>query len=312
MGAGGDEAASGGIGGASFHSSAVGEAGQELVGVFESFGAAVRVGEGVVFDSHAFAKEGMLHDLATEEGYVEGRRVLAGFGESMGVFEMRLAHAHGAGHFIHAVAEVGFRSGNVSGEGFCNVVAAADEESFDEGFAGVGFSGFNIEFGWFDLSVGSGHGDGVGEEAAARNDEGGEELLSACDGSLATRIFLVKDSSGSSVDDDGAFGPNDWSVGGRGIDLRRLWANDERTWIGTLNAGGGSVCAAGDEKKANGEGENLPNGHKVKIAGEGGAGKGFAVVEIGIKENRGRVSLGRHRPRLSHTRKFYHIRLSYC
>ena len=229
MGTGGDEAASGGIGGASFHSGAVGEAGQELVGVFENFGAAVRVGEGVVFDSHAFAEEGMLHDLATEEGDVEGRGVLARFGESMGVFEMRLAHAHGAGHLIHAVAEVVFRSGNVSGEGFCNVVAASDEESFDEGFAGVGFSGFNIEFGWFDLSVGGGHGDGVGEGAAARNDEGGEELLSACDSSFGARIFLVKDSSGSGVEDDGAFGPNDGSVGRRGVGLRLLRANDKRT-----------------------------------------------------------------------------------
>ena len=138
--------------------------------------------------------------------------------------------------------------------------------------------------------------------------------MSACDGSLGARIFLVKDSSRSGVDDDGAFGPNDGSVGGRGIDLRRLWANGERTWsgIGTLNAGGGFVCAAADEKKANGEGENLPNSHKVKIAGEEGAGKGFAVVEIGIKENRGRVSWGRHRPRLSHTRKFYHNRVSWC
>lgn len=55
MGAGGDEAASGGIGGAGFHTGAVGETGQELVGVFENFGAAVRVGESVVFDSHTFA-----------------------------------------------------------------------------------------------------------------------------------------------------------------------------------------------------------------------------------------------------------------
>ena len=88
MGAGGDEAASGGPGGAGFHAGAVGETGQELVGVFENFGAAVRVGEGVVFDSHAFAEEGMLHDLATEEGDVEGGGILAGFGESMRVFEM--------------------------------------------------------------------------------------------------------------------------------------------------------------------------------------------------------------------------------
>ena len=312
MGAGGDEAASGGIGGAGFHAGTVGEAGQELVGVFENFGATVRVGEGVVFDSHAFAEEGIFHDLATEEGDVKGGGVLSGFGESMGVFEMRLVHAHGAGHLIHALAEVGFRSGNVPGEGFCNIVAASDEESFDEGFAGVGFSGFNIEFGWFDLSVGGGHGDGVGEGAAARNDEGGEELLSACDGSFGARIFLVKDSSGSGVEDDGAFSLDDGSVGGRGIGLRRLRAKDERSWIGigTLNAGGGFVCAAGDEKKANGEGENLPNGHEVKIAGEGGAGKGFAAKGIGIKENRGRVSQGRHRPRLSHTRKSYHSRYS--
>ena len=254
----------------------------------------------------------MFHDLPTEEGDIEGGGVLAGFGESMGVFEMRLAHAHGAGHFVHAVAEVGFRSGNVSGEGFCDVVAASDEESFDEGFAGVGFSGFNIEFGWFDLSVGGGHGDGVGEGAAARNDEGGEELLSACDGSFGARIFLVKDSPGSGVEDDGAFGPDDGAVGRRGIGSRRLWGDDERTWIGIgiLNAGGGFVRIAGDEKKANDEGENLPNGHGVKIAREGWAGKGFAVVGIAVQENRGRVSLGRHRPRLSHTRKFYHNRLS--
>lgn len=88
MGAGGDEAASGGVGGAGFHAGAVGEARQEFVGVSENFGAAVRVGEGVVFDSHAFAEEGIPHDMATEESDVEGGGILAGFGESMGVFEM--------------------------------------------------------------------------------------------------------------------------------------------------------------------------------------------------------------------------------
>ena len=77
-----------------------------------------------------------------------------------------------------------------------------------------------------------------------------------------------------------------------------------------MNAGGGFVCTAGDEKKANDKGEDRPNGHGVKIAREGWAGKGFAVVGLAVKENRGRDSLGRHRPRLSHTRKFYHNRLS--
>jgi hypothetical protein len=45
-----------------------------------------------------------------------------------------------------------------------------------------------------------------------------------------------------------------------------------------LNAWGGFVRAAGDEKKANDEGENLPNGHGLKIARERWAGKGFAVL----------------------------------
>ena len=114
------------------------------------------------------------------------------------------------------------------------------------------------------------------------------------DGSFRARIFLVNDSSGGGIEDDGAFGPDDGSAGRLGIGLRRLWSDDERTWIGIgiLNAGGGFVRVAGDEKKANDEGEDLPNGHGVKIAREGWAGKGFAVVGIGVQENRGRVSLG--------------------
>lgn len=199
-----------------------------------------------------------------------------------------MTHAHGPSHFVHAVAKVGFRSGNVSSEGFCDVVAASDKESFDEGFSGVGFSGFYIEFGRFDLSVGGGHGDGIGEGAAARNDEGGEELLSACDGSFRARIFLVNDSSGGGIEDDGAFGPDDGSVGRLGIGLRRLWGDDERTWIGIgiLNAGGGFVRSAGDEKKANEKGEDLPNVHGAKIAREGWAGKGFAVMDRRTREPR--------------------------
>ena len=51
-----------------------------------------------------------------------------------------------------------------------------------------------------------------------------------------------------------------------------------------MNAGNGFVRVAGDEKKANDEGENLPNGHGVKIAREGWAGKGFAVVGTHYKK----------------------------
>lgn len=92
-GAGGDEAAAGGVGGASFHAVYVIEAPEEFVGVFDLAGAPVVVGEGEGFRGEVGAEEGAAVGDSRGDGHVACGGVLAGLGEAVGVFKVGVSHS---------------------------------------------------------------------------------------------------------------------------------------------------------------------------------------------------------------------------
>ena len=84
-GAGGDEAAAGGVGGAGFHTVNVWEALEQLVGVLNQAGAAVIVSEGESFRPEITAKQGAAIGNPGSDSHIAGGGVLAGFGQAVGI-----------------------------------------------------------------------------------------------------------------------------------------------------------------------------------------------------------------------------------
>ena len=273
--AGGDEATTGGVGRAGFHAGAVGKTGEDFVGVGDGSGPSVRVGEGVCPGFHALAKVGVLVDFPGEDGDVEGGGILTGFSESVGVEEVGLGHAEGPRGAVHLGGEGFFGAGDVPGKGESDVVSAFDEEGFNEGFTGVGFSGFDVDLGGFDEGVGPFDGDGVAERTAPGGDEGGEEFLSAGDGPGGAGILLKEDAAGDHVDDDGAFGTDDRVSDGGEVWLDVLRLNEDRCGLdglGTRCLGRRLLGTACDKGKGNDPCEKFPKLHMRGSVPKFGAG----------------------------------------
>lgn len=229
----GDKAAAGGVGGSGLHAGDVGESLEELVGALDFFGAAVVVSEGELAGPHALAEEGIGIDFSGEDGDVPCGGVLIGFGEAVGVLELGVGHAEGAGSGGHALGECFLAAGDVTGESHGGVVGAFDHDDFEEFATGVLFTGFEVELGGFDAAVGGLDGDDLVEATGFHDEEGGHEFLRAGDGARRVGVFRGEDATGHGIDDDGAFGMDDgWgSFGERGIGKRGWRVGFDEDWF---------------------------------------------------------------------------------
>ena len=204
------------IGVTGFKTVAIGERGEEFVGVTIGDDAATGAMEIEGFHGCDAAKHRVAISGAGDDGNVAGAGVLSFGRETVGVDEMGVVSAQFAGETIHFKGKSGVGTGVVAGEGAGGVVATFYEQSFEEGHAGVAFAGFDIYFCGFAKGVVFGDGNGCEEIAVADDDECGEKFLSAGGGLAESGIFFVKNGPRAGVDGEGAAGKNNRTLGSCG------------------------------------------------------------------------------------------------
>ena len=177
--------------------------GEQLVGVSQQKRLAVGAGEGVLAFADDVAQFRIAVDVIGAAGHVNSGGVLVR-GETVGVDEAGVVHAHLARLGVHQLGETGNGPRRVAGQGHGYVIEAADHQGIEQFPAGIDFSGAEAQLGGIRLGVGRLDNHLPVQAAVFKDDHGRHEFLRA--GYLAVLESVVgeKHFSGEGVHDAGA------------------------------------------------------------------------------------------------------------
>ena len=130
MGAGGNKAAAGGVGGAGFHAVAIRDALEEFVGVFDEAGATVVVFEVVCFRGEVGTEQWAAVSFTGGDSHVACGGILSWLGETVGVFEIGIPHAELRALTVHQCCETFHTPSDITRQCAGDVICTLHHEDF--------------------------------------------------------------------------------------------------------------------------------------------------------------------------------------
>ena len=135
---------------------------------------------------------------------------MAGFGETVGVAEVRVAHAERGSLAVHEHRKSFLITADIAGECAADVVGAFDDEDLEEFAAGVDIAGFHIEAGGLAIEVAGRDGHRFVDIAGIEHAECGDDLLGAGHRAWDIGIFCVKHAAALHIEHERALANDRW------------------------------------------------------------------------------------------------------